>query len=423
VSGVLLATFGSLGDLYPNVALGRALHARGIAVRLAAPPDYRALVEAEGLEFVSLPPGIAELGDPEAMAKQLFRPMRGAEQLVREIVMPRLRETHAVLSEAAAGVDLLVSHPLSFAVPMVAQEQHKPWLSSVLAPAGILSRFDPPVIPGMDLLRIGARLGPRVFDLVAGFMRRELARWDRPLEAFRRERGLPPLTGPALLEGQFSPRGTLALFDPMLAAPQADWPADVAVCGAALYDGAVPDPLVLGELQRFFDHGDRPIVFALGSAAVHVARDFWPRAIAASRAVGRRALLLTGKPLAFPLPEGIKAFDYLPYSRVFPHAAAVVHQVGTGTLAQALRAGRPQLLTPVAFDQPDNAHRAARLGIGRVLPFRKASAAALARELTTVLDDARASAAATGVAARLRGIDGATIAADRILEVLTRSRA
>jgi UDP:flavonoid glycosyltransferase YjiC (YdhE family) len=49
----------------------------------------------------------------------------------------------------------------------------------------------------------------------------------------------------------------------------------------------------------------------------------------------------------------------------------VVHQAGIGTLAQALRAGRPQVILPVAFDQPDNARRAAALGVGRVLPFEK----------------------------------------------------
>ena len=226
-----------------------------------------------------------------------------------------------------------------------------------------------------------------------------------------------------MMEGQFSALGTLALFDPVLSSPQPDWPAQVTLCGAALHDGAPPDPLRMGELQRFLDRGERPIVFALGSSAVHIARAFWPEAIAASRALGRRALLLTGKPLDFDLPEDVRAFDYLPYSRVFPHAAAIVHQAGIGTLSQALRAGRPQLLVPVSFDQPDNSHRAMKLGIARTLPFRKASAANLRRELTALLDDPRASAAASDLASRLRGVDGAAVAAERVLSILAASRA
>ncbi len=61
----------------------------------------------------------------------------------------------------------------------------------------------------------------------------------------------------------------------------------------------------------------------------------------------------------------MRAFVYLPYAAVFPHAAAIVHQAGIGTLAQAMRSGRPQLLVPASFDQPDNARRAAVLGAAR----------------------------------------------------------
>ena len=93
--------------------------------------------------------------------------------------------------------------------------------------------------------------------------------------------------------------------------------------------------------------------------------------MAAVRQLGRRAILVTGSTTPENLPAGLRGFPYLAYSTVFPRAAAVVHQAGIGTLAQAMRAGRPQLIVPVAFDQPDNAHRAAALGLGRVLPFRK----------------------------------------------------
>ena len=98
-----------------------------------------------------------------------------------------------------------------------------------------------------------------------------------------------------------------------------------------------------------------------------------------------RAILLTGPSAPEDLPAGVRAFPYLPYSTVFPRAAAVVHQAGIGTLAQAMRAGRPQLILPVAFDQPDNARRAAALGLGRVLPFKKATAQRLASELAALL--------------------------------------
>jgi len=48
---VLLATFGSLGDLHPSIAMGLALKARGHVARVATSSDYRAAVIAAGLEF------------------------------------------------------------------------------------------------------------------------------------------------------------------------------------------------------------------------------------------------------------------------------------------------------------------------------------------------------------------------------------
>ena len=129
--------------------------------------------------------------------------------------------------------------------------------------------------------------------------------------------------------------------------------------------------------------------------------------------LGRRAILLTGSPLPRSLPPGIQAFDYLPYSAVFPHATAIVHQAGIGTLAQALAAGKPQLIVPVAYDQPDNARRAADLGVARSIPIRKVTAAGLALELRHLLEEPGYAARARLAASELD--DGAGRAAEALL--------
>jgi UDP:flavonoid glycosyltransferase YjiC (YdhE family) len=418
---VLLATFGSLGDLHPYIAVGQALRRRGIAARLAGPADYRAAVEGAGLEFAPLRPDLGTLGPREDVARLLFDRWRGTERLIRDCVMPYLREAHADLRAASGDVDVFVSHPLTHALPVLAYQQGKPWLSSVLAPMNIVSRHDPPTIAGLDILRMAHRLGPRAFEFTMNLSRDVLRRWEQPLMEFRREQGLPPTDAIMTFEGQFSPHGTLALFDGALTAPQPDWPARVHVCGAALHDGSPhngADPARAAALREFLDAGDPPLVFALGSAAVLIAKDYWPQAIAAAQALGRRAVLVAGSATLPPLPPGIAAFDYVGYSQLFPHAAAVIHQAGIGTLSQALRAGRPQLITPVAFDQPDNARRAVQLGVARVLPFQRVRADRLVRELEPLLRDAAYADAARRVARQLEGVDGADVAAERIAELL-----
>ena len=129
-------------------------------------------------------------------------------------------------------------------------------------------------------------------------------------------------------------------------------------------------------------------------------------------------MLLTGPTRLRELPPGIKAFPYLPYSEVFPHAAAVVHQGGIGTLARAMRSGRPQVIVPLAFDQPDNAHRTAALGVARAIPLRRLTAAKLVRALECVLSKPQYEQAATRLAVELEAVDGAARAAERLIAVL-----
>jgi rhamnosyltransferase subunit B len=417
VSRILLATFGSLGDLHPYIAVGRALRARGHQALIATSADYRGLVEAADLEFAPVRPSIESLGDHRAVTKRLLHPLRGTERLLRDYVFPSLRDALADTMAAAQGVDLFVSHPLTYTVPLVARSQGKPWVSTVLAPLSLISKHAPPRIPGFNVLQLSQRFGPRVFDFAWNGMRRVLRRWEQPLRALRLEHGLPDTGQVMTMEGQYSPHGTLALFDALLATPQPDWPVPLTVCGAPLFDGQPPDAAVLDALTRFLDAGDAPLVFALGSSAVWIAEAYWQHAIDAAQALGRRAILLTGEAAPMNLPASIRAFAYLPYSRVFPHAAVVVHQAGIGTLSQALRSGRPQLITPVAFDQPDNADRAAALGVARVLPFQRVSARRMTAQLEAVLADARQAEAAHALGVQLRDVKGAGRAAEALVEL------
>src|SRR5262249_29541061 len=127
------------------------------------------------------------------------------------------------------------------------------------------------------------------------------------------------------------------------------------------------------ELSHFLDEGSSPIVFTLGSSAVYDAGPFYEESAKAARQLGQRAVLLVGKDAGngpASLPPGVVAFSYAPFSELFPRALAIVHQGGVGTTAQAMRAGRPMLVMPYGHDQPDNAARMVRLGIGRTISRR-----------------------------------------------------
>ena len=204
-----------------------------------------------------------------------------------------------------------------------------------------------------------------------------------PLNAYRSQFQLPPVRR-VLCDWWLSPQQVIGLFPAWFAAPQPDWPPHSLLAGFPLYDGA-EGAAMPAEADAFLRAGSSPVVFTPGSAMRH-GESFFRTAVEACRLLGRRGVLLTRyrEQLPASLPESVCHFDYLPLSRLLPHCAAIVHHGGIGTTAQAFACGIPQLIMPMAFDQPDNAARAERLGVSRSLSpraFRPPAAARLLGEL------------------------------------------
>lgn len=411
---IVITTWGSLGDLHPYLAVALALSARGHRVVIATSEVHRAKVEREGLSFAPLGPHV-----PVSASDVIRRSMdrtRGPEYLVREVLLPYVAEGYAEALRAMEGADLVVTHTVPFGPQIAAEKTGVRWLSAVLAPMSFFSAFDPPVAAQFPLFSRLYSLGTWAGRAAAGLGRSVTRRWMEPVRRLRVSLGMEPECN-LLMEGQFSPRGTLALFSAHYGAPQSDWPQNVRVTGFPFYDREQPG-MTAPELDAFFAAGEPPIVFALGSAAVFVAGDFYREGLKAAQKLGRRALLVIGDPdwnaLPDPLPSGVAAVSYARYSEIFPRAAVNVHQGGIGTTAQALRAGRPMLVVPFAHDQPDNAHRVRRLGAGKYVYRWRFRAEAAACEIKTLLADPSYSGAASRIAAAIREENGAESAANAI---------
>ena len=412
---IVLTTFGSFGDLHPYIAIGLELKERGHRVIIATTPLYREKIEATGLGFHPVRPDLpSPEEDPELVAK-VMKLKRGAEFLFKELIAPHVPEGYEDLQDATRDADLLVTHVITYAAHILAQKSGIPWISTVLAPATFFSAYDPMVPPQAPGL---VKLLGRSQTLSRGFIsivKRVTGKWVEPIYKFREELGLPRGQHP-VFEGQYSPSLTLALFSKCLGEPQPDWPPHTRVTGFPFYDkkdGASIQP----ELERFLDEGAAPIVFTLGSSAVYVAEDFYRVSIEAARRLKRRAVLLIGEERnrpKEPLPEGMVAFVYAPYGQILPRAAAIVHQGGVGTTGQALRAGVPTLIVPFNHDQPDNAYRVARLGVGRTLSRKKYKVNNVVRELDRLMSDETYATKAKEMGRQVRQEHGASTAADEI---------
>jgi UDP:flavonoid glycosyltransferase YjiC (YdhE family) len=342
---------------------------------------------------------------------------RGSEVIVRELLMPQLRQTYEELRSAVAGADLLVTHPITFAAPLVAEHARLPWLSTVLAPLSFFSAHDPVVLPTAPRLNDIPFIGPWLAHTILRLARPTLRRWVEPVDRLRAELGLPRGRHP-LLEGQYSPHGTLALFSRVLAEPQRDWPPHTTVTGTVFFNEAARlEP----QLEQFLAAGEPPVVFTLGTSAVGAAGRFYHESAAAAARLGVRAVLLTGgfaRNRPERVPPNVLLVDRAPHQLLFPRASVLVHQVGAGTTAQGLRSGRPMLLVPHGHDQFDNARRVRKLGLARTVLPDDYRAERVARDLSALMNDASYCERAAATAAIVRAEGGAETAADVIERLL-----
>ncbi len=413
---IVLTTHGTLGDLHPFIAIALELRKRGHHPMIATSEYYRRKIEAEGIEFHAVRPDI--FFHDKQLHRRLTEPRRGIERVIREFMLPVLRETYDDLLAAVqknGNADLLISQILIFAAPLVAEKTGTRWISTELQPGAFMSAYDPPVLAPTPFLSHLRPLGSTFHRALFAVAKLPARLWIKPIKQLRQQLGLLPDKAP-IFEGRNSPHLVLALFSRILAESQPDWAANTVVTGFPFYDenNSTLNP----ELERFLDAGEPPIVFTLGSSAVWDAGSFYVESIAAARKLGKRAVLLVGNdPLnqpSEPLPENIIAASYAPYAKIFSRASVIVHQGGVGTTGQALRAGKPMLVMPYGGDQYDNGARIERLGVGHTIMRKQYTADRVAALLKQLFDNPSYRERAADVGRRVQIEDGVRIACDEI---------
>ncbi len=415
---IVLSTFGSLGDLHPLLALGIELRKRGHEIAVNSLEVYREKIDALEFEFFPLRPNLNPEEDRE-LAREIMDANSGTEKLLREILLPNVRPMYEDLTAAVEDADVLISGEVVYPAASVAEKTRIKWITTSLAPASFLSPHDPFVPPTAQWLKHFRFLGAGIHSLMYGSVQRIVANWLEPYREFRRSIGLSENHDP-VFKDKFSNLLHLAMFSKVLGKPQPDWHRPTLQTGFCFYDGQEDLGKMPADLKDFLDAGEPPIVFTLGSAAVMDARDFFEQSAAAARILNRRAVLLYGIFNEAPkfTDETIAAYDYAPYSLVFPRAACVVHQGGVGTTAQVLRAGVPHLIMPFSHDQPDNAARCERLGVARVVSRNRYKAENAARKLHQILERENYKTNAVEAGKIVRAEHGTKMACDAIETVL-----
>jgi rhamnosyltransferase subunit B len=423
---IVLATFGSLGDLHPFVALGHALKREGFEPVLATSAVYEAFIRREGLGFAPVGPCVNELlqrlgSDLGDVARSMSR---DGGYFFEKIIFPHLRESYDDIRVASEGAAAVVAHGLSFCGKIAAERARLPLFIIALSPLLLPSAFDPPMGS-----RAPFACNPRS-TLAVGYNRALLwsllqttALWASPIARLRREVGLSRRYGRNLLLDGPAGSLTVGMFSPTLMASQPDHPRSASIVGHSFHDRFESGVSLEPELAAFLASGGKPIVATLGSFVVHGDDNLYCATAEAAKKLGRRVVLMARDDEHWSLRSGLQSDQafvtgYAPHSLLFPHASAIIHHGGIGTTGQALRAGAPQLIVPFLGDQADNAGRAARLGVAHVLSSKNIASEDIASELAALLDGEDYGHTARAVASKVSSEDGAAVAARMIAGAL-----
>jgi rhamnosyltransferase subunit B len=422
---IVLATFGSLGDLHPFIAVARALQQRGAEPVLAAAGLYREKAQAEGIAFCEVRPSEKMLADAGLTVAD-FGTLIGKSPyaLIDRAIAPYLEETYADFCEIMQSADLAIISSFAFAARIAAEKFGVPTATLLLSPLAFFSAEDPPHLfdlPWLPRFRqfFGARATRGVLDLG----RLQSRRLTRKISDFRRCVNVPLSAGDEVMDGPLRADRIFALYSPHLGPLPTDAPRQSVIAGFAFYDSETGGATALApDLEDFFADGPPPVVFTLGSSGVHAAGRFYEEAAEAARALRKRALLLVGADAAEKskrlASEDIFIAGYAPHSQVFPRVCAIVHHGGVGTVGQAMRAGKPQLVCPMFADQADNAERLSRLGIGTRLDHKRFTAGWAAAALDRLVADVGLASRAAAIAASVTPEDGAGFVAEEIVAML-----
>ncbi len=379
---------------------------RGHDVTMFAASFFQEPIERCGLRYVEI--GSEEQFYAAARNPDVWHPRRAFGHLFRSVILPNLRQQYQLFADHyRPGETVGVVNCLGFG-GLVAQEKlGLPVATLHVQPAVIWSDAAPPKLPGV--------VGPRWLKSAMYRLGERLV-IDRAvcpsLNAIRGELGLPPMK--QTTRWWHSPRLVICSFPDWYAAPQSDWPAQVVQTSFPLWDER-NDYQMPGEVEEFLAAGDAPIAFTPGSGNM-LGQSFFAAAADACQRLGRRGILLTRFPETLPesLPEGVKHFEFVPLRLLLPRCAAMVHHGGVGTTSQALAAGVPQLIMPLAHDQFDNAARVKAFGVGDWLKVSRFRGPAVADKLAPLLNSEQVRRACGELAERFQDANGPAEAADAL---------
>lgn len=409
----VIYAMGTGGDIDPMVALATELVQRGHRVSFLSNDYFAPIIQAAGCEFVSV--GTAEQYHKgnSVTAWERDNQSDNFQYYHAPAFEPAFRFVQSCVAEQNCVVLVLGEQN---GASVAAEKFDLPFITFMLSPNVIFSAISPPapfrwIVPKFLPAFIVRLLLHRYRKVRARRFLKEPHLAD--YIAVRKRLGCLPRfqkKSKALLQ--------IGFFPQWFGMPAKDWPKNIHLVGFPLQNR--PSMQSRLEFDQLIEKSGAPVIFTTGTGVKDV-RALFTEGRKICEALQLPGVFVGGADGAELLQGSAwcKHFSYLDFEYAFSKAQAVIHHGGIGTTAQAIKAGVPQIIRPLKYDQPDNADRIYRLGLGTYVLPEKFTAEAVTSVLRNMLQKAKQSRALRKFSADVQNSSAIENACDLIEQTLS----
>ncbi len=335
---ILLATYGSRGDVQPMIALTLGLKSMGHEVWLAAPPEKQAWAETMKCPFFPLGSNLTRFIDTLHRVYSPITLIQSIPFLKREINLQ-----FDCLPRIASRMDLLIGSSLVAALPTLSARFAIPYRFIAFTPHMFPSRYHPhPVFKHHHLPKWHNQISWKIAALLDRFAT------AAEINRYRKNFKLPAINN---AWRHIMGSHVIVASDPAISAV----PPDVIEPSYQQtgYMHLKQPSQTNDRLEHFLAGGPAPIYAGFGSMPKRDQMESTATIIKAARKKGIRAVI--GRFWDAPSPDidnrDIFFINKYPHLDLFGRMAAIIHHGGAGTTATAAFCGVPQIVVPHILDQ------------------------------------------------------------------------